>query len=112
MSLSTFCLYMGGCYLAYYGVLLLADLLLSKKPASSASATVDYALAHVHREAAAPVRVTLQDTPSPSLPDTDAEELQPLQSLTTDLGLETISDEGIEVTEDNLQQLISQPNNH
>lgn len=112
MSLSTFCLYLGGCYLAYYGVLLLGDLLLRKKPASSATSTVDYALAPVHREPAAPVRVTLEDTPSPLFPYTKPDELKPLQSLTTDLGLETISDEGIEVTEDNLKQLISQPNNH
>jgi len=112
MSLSTFCLYLGGCYVAYYGVLLLADLLLRKKPGHSGSSTVDYALTPVHREPPAPVRVTLEDIPSASVPYSEPDEHQPMDSLTTDLGLETISDEGIEVTEHNLQQLISKPHNH
>ena len=112
MSLTTFCLYLGGCYLAYYGVLLLSDLLLRKKPGSAASSTVDYALTPAHRVPAAPVRVSLDDIP-PAIPSyTDHDDLESLHSLPTDLGLETISDEGIEVTEHNLQQLISKPHNH
>jgi hypothetical protein len=112
MSLPAFCLYLGGCYLAYYGVLLLLDLLLRKKPGSAASSTVDYALTAVHRIPAAPVRVSRDDIPSPLPPYTDHDDLEPMHSLPTDLGLETISDEGIEVTEHNLQQLISKPHNH
>ena len=112
MSLTTFCLYLGGCYLAYYGLLLISDLLLRKKPGSAASSTVDYALTAVHRVPTAPVRVTLEDIP-PAIPSyTDRDELDPMHSLPTDLGLETISDEGIEVTEHHLQQLISKPHNH
>jgi hypothetical protein len=112
MSLPTFCLYLGGFYVAYYGLLLLTDLLLRKKTGSAASSTVDYALTAVHSAPAAPVRVSLDDIP-PAIPSyTDHDDLEPMHSLPTDLGLETISDEGIEVTEHNLQQLISKPHNH
>ena len=112
MSLPTFCLYLGGCYLAYYGVLLLSDLILRKKPGRAASSTIDYALTAVHRVPDAPVRVTFDDIPLAIPSYTDHDDLEPMHSLPTDLGLETISDEGIEVTEHNLQHLISKPHNH
>lgn len=112
MPLTTFCLYLGGLYVVYYGVLLLADLLLRKRPGSAASSTVDYALAPAHHVPAAPVRVTMDDMPTPVLSFTDGEDLEPMHSLSTDLGLETISDAGIEVTEHHLQQLMHNPHNH
>lgn len=112
MTLTIFCLYLGSCYLAYYGVLLLIDLLLRKRPGSTASSTVDYAITPAHRVPAAPVRVSLDDIPPANPSYSDHDDLEPMHSLPTDLGLETISDEGIEVTEHHLQQLISKPYNH
>ena len=111
MSLATFCIYLAGCYLAYYGVVMLVDLLLHKRPGSSASTTIDYTLSAVPRQAAAPIRVSLEDNPPSSTISAEAEDFEPMDNLTTDLRLETISDEGIEITEGATQALNSKPYN-
>lgn len=111
MSLATFCIYLAGCYLAYYGVVMLVDLLLHKRPGSSASTAIDYTLSAVPRQAAATIQVGLDDHPPSSTISAEAEDFEPMDNLTTDLRLETISDEGIEIAEGAPQALTSKPYN-
>jgi hypothetical protein len=111
MSLATFCFYLAGCYLAYYGVVLLADLLLRKRPGSSSSSSIDYTLSAVPREPPTPVRVGLENSTPVFSSQSEPDAFELMDNLSTDLQLETISDEGIEVVAGSQQSFTSKPYN-